>query len=251
MFITVKLLNGYAQELTYLMPDGCTQENLRGAVVRIPLRNRVEHGLIINVHDELSLNNTFTVRKALAIEPFPRDDFFTVFIEQVSSYYALDPIVFYRRLRYCIKHANQDESYSVWQQPNDDNRIQLTDEQQTIVDALSKDIKQPCYQPSVLHGVTGSGKTEVYKALINQTYDQGRTTVFLVPDVSLAVQFTNLFRAQLCNTIPIFGFHSASSIMEKRLLWNHLLQHKPALIIGVHLPVLLPLPLLGLIIVDE
>lgn len=73
----------------------------------------------------------------------------------------------------------------------------------------------------------------------------------MLPEVTLAQQFTNIMRAELPEAIAISSFHSGTSTSEKRALWKNALEVVPQLIIGVHLPILLPLPHLGLIIIDE
>lgn len=251
MFITVKLLNGYNRPLTYKVPSNWLMHDLCGTIVRVPLRTKTELGLVVDFHDELSLPHLFAIREALSIELFPHDPFFKVFIARVSDYYAIDSLIMYRRLRYCIEQAEKEAMVFCDEKTTVAEQKVLTAEQRVVVDNLMPHLITPSYQPTVLHGVTGSGKTEIYKALIKESCREKKTTVFLVPDVSLAVQFTNLFRAQLEDHIPIFGFHSASSASERRLLWQHLLKGTPALIVGVHLPLLLPLPSLGLIIIDE
>ena len=95
------------------------------------------------------------------------------------------------------------------------------------------------------------GKTEIYKRLITHAWHQGKSSLFLLPEVSLAVQFTHILKSQLPQDIAFFSFHSATSQTEKKALWQHLHNKKKAVIIGVHLPVLLAIPHLGLIIIDE
>ena len=129
--------------------------------------------------------------------------------------------------------------------------IQLTQEQQVITDFLKPRISQSMYTPTLLHGVTASGKTEVYKQLIMHAYAENKTTLLLLPEVTLAQSFENRLRAELKNSLPIYGFHSGSTQKNKLELWQQLLAKKPILIIGVHLPLFLPIAHLGLIIVDE
>jgi primosomal protein N' (replication factor Y) len=75
--------------------------------------------------------------------------------------------------------------------------------------------------------------------------------MLFLPEISLAFQFEKLLRAQLPSTISIHSFHSGTALKQKRLLWQDLLEKKPVLIIGVHVPILLPIENLGLIIIDE
>ena len=102
----------------------------------------------------------------------------------------------------------------------------------------------------MFQGVTGSGKTEVYKHLIQAAISNNKSVILLLPEVSLAMRFESLLKI----TFPeyaLFGFHSGTSASIKKHVWNHLLQEKPCIIVGVHLPVLLPIKNVGLIIVDE
>ncbi len=87
--------------------------------------------------------------------------------------------------------------------------------------------------------------------MITHTFEAGKNSLLMLPEVTLAIQFEKLMRAQLPAHIPIFSFHSATTTKNKRLLWHALLTAQPVLIIGVHLPILLPLPNLGIIIIDE
>jgi primosomal protein N' (replication factor Y) len=105
--------------------------------------------------------------------------------------------------------------------------------------------------PTVIHGVTGSGKTEVYKKLITATCESGKTVILLLPEVTLAIQFYNLLRKQLPSSIELRSFHSATTIKEKKQTWQLLVSGHPLVLLGVHLPILLPIANLGLIIVDE
>ena len=129
--------------------------------------------------------------------------------------------------------------------------IQLTKDQQTICDALIPLVRDPQFKASLIHGVTGSGKTEIYKELICTAFDAKKTTILLLPEVTLAIRFEQILKQSLPTDIPVFSFHSTTRISQKRAAWKALLNNEPCLIIGVHLPVLLPIGNLGLIIIDE
>ncbi len=256
MYINVKLLTGYSQMLTYSIPETWDIRTLVGSFVRVPLRNKVETALVCAIVPELEQTPSFTIKQAYAREVIPADTIYHEFIRQLGLYNALEPLALYKRLRQFLVHKEHSEitlvNYHEREQEIPATQAILTTEQQAIVNFLKPHIEQPEYKPTLLHGVTGSGKTEVYKKLIEYTYIHNKTTILLLPEVTLAVQFTTLLQASLNKNLLIYGFHSASSAQEKRALWQHLLKSKkPCLIIGVHLPMLLPVPHLGLIIVDE
>jgi len=261
MFIQVRLLKGFPEPLIYEIPQEWDDLALVGKLVRVPIQTQIRSALVINKMQEKPRNIAFTIKRAHMIEPFPADPYYFKFIEQLSSYYQVEPLHFIKRVQQFLMekemaaHSIHPLLPSAIADTQGDRTkeevVVLTDEQQLVVDGVSPYLAQPAYKPTVLHGVTGSGKTEVYKNLIAQNFDLKKNSLLMLPEVTLAIQFEKLLRAQLPAHIPIFSFHSATTTKNKRLLWHALLTQQPILIIGVHLPILLPLPNLGLIIIDE
>lgn len=253
MFINVRLLNGFNKALTYKIPKWPQEviDNLEGSMVKVPLQNRTEIGYIEKVISKLDTEPNFTIKAAKAIEEFPQDKNYLKFIKQLSKYYSIDLIYFFKRLKLFLKENKKNNNILEKQIKNNHTNINLTKEQETIVKEISKYIIDQEYYPALIHGVTGSGKTEVYKKLIIQNFKTRRSSLFLLPEVTLAIKFYNKLTKELDSNIKIFNFHSATSIKEKRLLWESLINKEPIVIIGVHLPILLPVSNLGLIIIDE
>ncbi len=253
MFIHVRLLKGFPKPLTYKVPELWPQHNLVGHIVHVPIQKRTEHALVI----EQSMHHpavSFAIKEALALEPFPLDPNYHTFIEKLSDYHQLEPLHFFRRMRSFIEQ--EKESIRAPRVPVElvaqrTQTVTLTTEQQAVTDFVIKHIHTPAYTPTVLHGVTGSGKTECYKKMICAALERGKSALLLLPEVTLALQFEQIMRAQLPESIIICAFHSAATARDKKVLWKHVLEGTPLLIIGVHLPVLLPITNLGLIIVDE
>jgi primosomal protein N' (replication factor Y) len=249
MYISVKLLNGFKESLIYKIPDEWPDKALEGTLIKVPLQKRYEFAFVEKCFSQLDSSITYTIREAAASDLIPIDPYYMPFLTKLSAYYALDKLSFIKRLKHFFEEKEQDhELSSDFYEPK---KTELTDEQKVIVESLSHKITQGIYYPSLLHGVTGSGKTEVYKKLIVHAWQENKGTLLLFPEVSLAAQFTRLLKKQLPSSIALFSFHSATSSSEKRALWTHLMANKPAVILGVHLPMLLPLPRLGLIIIDE
>lgn len=253
MFAQVKLLNGFQQPLTYKVPKELEKSLYINAIVTIPLQRRFEKALVITIFQELPSDCTFKIRAISEQDPFPADPHFMPFIKTLCSFYLLEPITILQRLTSFLKQkALTDEPVGM---PPEENKAQpeakkLTDEQENAVLKLLPFVTDGGFHPTLLQGVTGSGKTEVYLALISQALARNKMVLVLLPEVSLAIRFIALFSQRL-GSEKVFGFHSATSASEKQLLWKTLLAEKPMVIIGVHLPVLLPLPNLGLIIIDE
>ncbi|MEH2264702.1 primosomal protein N' [Nostoc sp.] len=101
----------------------------------------------------------------------------------------------------------------------------------------------------LLHGVTGSGKTEVYLQAIAPLINQGKSALVLVPEIGLTPQLTDRFRARFGNKVSVY--HSALSDGERYDTWRLMLTGEPQVVIGTRSAVFAPLPNLGLIILDE
>lgn len=103
---------------------------------------------------------------------------------------------------------------------------------------------------TLLHGVTGSGKTEIYTHLIRQTLDSGRSVLYLVPEISLTTQLTDRLRRVFGKRLLVY--HSKFSDNERVDIWRQVLTSpEPVFVLGVRSSVFLPFGNLGLVIVDE
>jgi primosomal protein N' (replication factor Y) len=248
MFIQVRVLKGYQEPLWY--EASAFPTIAVGNIVRVPLRRHVVPAFV-QYTTQLRPAVSFDMRSIVSIEQFPCDHHYQSFITKLSAYYFLDQWWFLKRLRTFLLHEQREEYTSPTQSFTIHTNVTLTQEQQAIYDEVALHITKPSYFPAVLHGVTGSGKTEVYCALLQHAIQQGKSVILLLPEVSLAVNFTILLKKRYQEAISIYSFHSATSSQEKKDLWAALLLNKPVLIIGVHLPIMLPIPNLGLILVDE
>ena len=250
MYAQVLLLNGFDMPLWYKVPPHLAGSVHEGCVVHVPLQKREESALIMVLAATLDKSITFTIREMSGLGAFPNDTHYHDFIEKVARYHCLQPLYFYQRIRHFFKEKQKEIELTSTQTDEQVPLVTLTDEQQPIVDYVTPLIKNPAYAPILIHGVTGSGKTEVYKRLIEQAVAHNKSALLLLPEVTLALQFEHLLRAQLPN-VTIVGFHSASKVTEKKQLWERLVRQESVLLIGVHLPILLPIQNLGIIMVDE
>ncbi len=250
MYIKVKLLNGFREPLWYKKPDAWQPASFLGEIVYVPLRNQKQSALVISQSIKKP-SVPFEIKAALAIEQMPNDPEYKIFIQKLSCYYQISPLQLLKRIRMFVHQKQQKEAPPSFATKTIEKQINLTDEQQTVVNFITPHITKLKYTPSVIHGVTGSGKTEIYKNLIATAIAQQKTALLLLPEVTLAIEFEKRLQNELSTNITIASFHSGTSTKQKRQLWQRLLDNKPTLIIGVHIPVLLPIPNLGLIIVDE
>ncbi|HJW05574.1 MAG TPA: primosomal protein N' [Rhodanobacter sp.] len=123
----------------------------------------------------------------------------------------------------------------------------LNDEQQQAVAAVGASLGR--YQPFLLDGVTGSGKTEVYLALIEQVLAQDKQALLLVPEIGLAPQTVRRLRERLGVGVEVL--HSNLSEGDRARAWLRARAGSARVILGTRSAVFTPLPRAGLIIVDE
>lgn len=123
----------------------------------------------------------------------------------------------------------------------------LSDEQQTVVDALGR--SSTGYQPCLLDGVTGSGKTEVFLQLTQQQLSRNRQTLILVPEIGLTPQLIRRFEQRLGQRVALL--HSNLSDAERTANWLATSRGLAKVVIGTRSAVFTPLAKPGLIIVDE
>ncbi|WP_052035197.1 primosomal protein N' [Xenococcus sp. PCC 7305] len=109
--------------------------------------------------------------------------------------------------------------------------------------------QQTGYAQLLLHGVTGSGKTEVYLQAIAPMLAQGQSALVLVPEIGLTPQLTDRFRARFGEQVCVY--HSKLSDGERYDTWRQTIQGEPQVVIGTRSAIFAPLPNLGLIILDE
>jgi len=123
----------------------------------------------------------------------------------------------------------------------------LTEDQASAVAALAA---APCFGVHLLHGVTGSGKTEVYLRAIATALAAGRQVLVLVPEIGLTPQLLQRVRERF-GAAAVAGSHSALSETERGQVWLRARSGELAIVVGTRSAALLPLPRLGLVIVDE
>lgn len=137
------------------------------------------------------------------------------------------------------------EHYRLEYDNKSDDIKKLTLDQKKVVDSVKLDESQTY----LLHGVTGSGKTEVYIKLIEKVLLQDKTAIVLVPEISLTPQMVNRFSEVFGNKIA--ALHSALSEGEKYDEWRRINRGEVSIVIGARSAVFAPLNNIGIIIIDE
>lgn len=124
----------------------------------------------------------------------------------------------------------------------------LNEHQQKALEEIRQSFQEKAV--CLLHGVTSSGKTEIYIHLISEQLKQGRQTLFLVPEIALTTQLTSRLQAVFGDRLGIY--HSKINDNERTEIWHKMLSDSPyEIVIGVRSSLFLPYRQLGLVIVDE
>jgi len=126
---------------------------------------------------------------------------------------------------------------------------QLTEPQAQVVKEVQAALKAQKFSAFLLHGVTGSGKTEIYMRLTVAVLEMGLSVLILVPEIALTPQLTRVFRERLGTSIAVL--HSSIDLRERQRAWKQLRDGKVRVVIGARSAVFAPMMNLGLIVVDE
>ncbi|HEY6999190.1 MAG TPA: primosomal protein N' [Candidatus Binatia bacterium] len=149
------------------------------------------------------------------------------------------------------QRTSKDQSWTTTNAPQTDApaKFRLTIEQNNALRAIENRINSGGFESFLLHGVTGSGKTEVYLRAMERIKALGRRSLILIPEISLTPQLLDRVRARFPNKTGVL--HSALTAAERLAQWRHIARGNVDVVIGARSAVFAPIPDLGLIVVDE
>ncbi|MFW5893454.1 MAG: replication restart helicase PriA, partial [Bacillota bacterium] len=128
-----------------------------------------------------------------------------------------------------------------------DQPIELTDEQNRAKEAIATAFDT--YHPFLLHGVTSSGKTEIYIKLVKEVLAKGKSAIILLPEISLTPKITARFKSVFDDEVAIL--HSRLSVNEHYDQWRKILRGEAHVVIGARSAIFAPAKSIGLIVIDE
>ena len=225
--------------LTYTWPFSA--EPKIGQLVSVPLKSKVTLGVIWNISASL-LKTNYTIKEVSSEYPIFLSEAFINFLKKFADYT-------YTNLGVLIKHVLPKEPIF-----SKDLKVQynyhpftLTDEQVTVSNAIIQTFGN--FHVSLLDGVTGSGKTEVYLEASAKLYEVGKQVLVLLPEIALTSQFRQRFLEKFGQQPLIW--HSQITPKQRAEIWRHVQKGKPCIVFGARSALLLPFNNLGLIVVDE
>ena len=125
----------------------------------------------------------------------------------------------------------------------------LTEEQDIALNLIATSLNKEAAETFLLHGVTGSGKTEVYLRAIQEVLEKGKEAIVLVPEISLTPQMTSRFKARFGPLVAVM--HSALSSGEKYDEWRKIRRGEVKVVVGARSAIFAPFENIGIIILDE
>lgn len=164
----------------------------------------------------------------------------------MSEYYATHPVTVWQTLLpRGVQKKRRISTKTITHPKRDRTNIVLNNEQQVAIEAI---LKHPT-GTSLLHGVTSSGKTQLYIELAKQTTKQGRSVIILVPEIALTSQIIAEFTPYFPELVVT---HSTMTEADRHSVWQRMLSATtPQVVIGPRSALFSPVPNLGLIVVDE
>ena len=127
--------------------------------------------------------------------------------------------------------------------------ITLTEEQRAAFDGMLKQYEEDKPSVSLLYGITGSGKTQVFLKLVDRAVKDKKGTIVMVPEISLTPQLLSIFSSRYGDKIAVF--HSAMTMGQRMDEWKRIKEGKALIAMGTRSAVFAPFENLGLVIIDE
>ena len=240
---------------SYLIPEKLKEDIKIGQAVSIPFGNRKEplKAFVVGFTNYLEAGiKAKEIEDILELEPLFSLEYLQL-LEWVSNYYFCDiQTVLNTALpqKFFEKNVKKYRVPKIKNKIFDTEKINLDKELSPLQEKIYNEIKHVNSKTSLLYGITGSGKTEIYFKLIEDTIKQGKNVIFLAPEITLVSQLT-------MRTIEHFGsdcvaiWHSSITEAQKYETWKKLRNNEIKILFGARSAVFAPIKDLGLIIIDE
>lgn len=236
--------------LTYAIPEQWTETVKPGQQVKAPLRNKTIAGTILKIHSEKPAYNTREISELIGETPLLSDwqlrlvhwisERYICPLYKALSLFIPEKIFTGKKLREPKATKKSPASKHTPSKP-----LIPTPEQQHAIDTI---LNSP-QQTFLVHGITGSGKTEIYLRLAQHFSKQEKQSLILVPEISLTPQFLQYFQESFGDTIAVI--HSKVTITERARLWQSIRDKKIRVVIGSRSAIFSPFQNLALIVMDE
>jgi primosomal protein N' (replication factor Y) len=245
---------------TYILEEG-SPLNV-GDQVEISFHYRKRIGYVISISESLPENSPLSAKNLKVIPANLKANQFAKafnesdlkFYQWIASYYQEPLSLILETAIPSIKIGKTSKKILSPEILDPPDTFLLNDEQQLAASEIAKQLSDPKFSVTLLHGITGSGKTAVYLEAAKAALNLGCHVLVLVPEIALTPQLVNRFLSNLGGTVlreEVGILHSGVRPLTKWHSWEKILSGEIRLVLGVRSAVFAPLPKLKLIIVDE
>lgn len=242
------------ETLTYSVPEEFYESVSIGSIVQIPFRKGFMFGLVVKILKE---KPEFKTRAIWGVSEIKINKERIEIIEWISKYYFcslctaaklfLPERIWNRRKKLEeTKPAENNKSEEHDEVKLRERKCNFTDSQKRVFEDIRKSKKLL----HLLHGVTGSGKTEIYLHLINEQLEKGKQSLLLLPEIALTPQTQNYFEEAFGKEI-VSVMHSGQTLKERTRSWRSVYAGKTKILIGARSALFAPFKDLGIIVIDE
>jgi primosomal protein N' (replication factor Y) (superfamily II helicase) len=251
MFAEIVIPSPLDKVFHYSIPENLLGRVVRGTRVVVPFGPRSMVGYVIRTMETAGVDNTKPIVSVVEDDPAVTEELFAL-ADWLSKKYicslgeALSTIAppALKPLKRNVTRV--DEQYSL---PARMEKPTFTPAQLKAEEEINGKIASGEHQTFLLHGVTSSGKTEVYISAIERTLAKGKSVVFLLPEISLTPQFISIMRQRFPGAVGVW--HSRLSLGEKYETWDAARKGFVKIMLGARSALFAPFKKLGLIIMDE
>ena len=248
-FAEIALAVPLLQSFTYAWPTDAAAAPVVGDAVEVSFNRRRQIGVVVGSSDSTELKRVLPVTAVL--DPVYRvEDYRLELARRVADYYGA-PVGEVLRLMLPPKPGTvaRKSPLSVGADRSPVAHRELTGPQEHCVTRVAGALDEKRYASFLLHGVTGSGKTEVYLQLIARCLESGRSALVLLPEIALTPQTIRRVRERFPGQVA--PSHSRLSHGERCAVWEASARGEARVIVGARSAVFAPMQDLGLIVVDE
>ncbi len=239
---------------TYEIPEVLQGIVQRGSLVNVPFgQSRNVAGLVVRVHDRLPAEVSLREIDSLLPGGFSVNDRLTDFLLWISDYYMAYPG---EVMKAAIPSPDDLPGHPVKRKQKETPDVPETG---MVIPAELNKVQKEAYdsikqlfadrETVLLHGVTSSGKTEIYIHLMREQLDHGKQVLYMLPEIALTTQIIERLRRHFGSAIGVF--HSRLTPAARRKVWKKVSDGSLRAVLGVRSSLFLPFSDLGLIIVDE
>ncbi|MDR3143622.1 MAG: primosomal protein N' [Puniceicoccales bacterium] len=255
----VFVLRASPNPLIYDLPEELCSRVQAGSLVQVPLRRQRLPGLVWRLFS-LEKKPSFAVRPIAEVwdERWALPPTLLRLLDWLSKYYGASlgscvDLALPKSLLRTTKRVRAEENAEKDRQTQASSIPipTLSPEQEAAVEDMWDSYRQRRFVAHLLHGVTGSGKTEVYLRVMERVLADGREVLYLVPELSLTPQTLRRIRERFAGHHEVAVWHSGLGEREKREAWEAIASGKVKIVVGARSALFLPQRNLRLIIVDE